>query len=206
MKVGIIGYGQVGKNLADLIADAGHEVIVGIRKTPISMTETAHMVTSMREAARDGDTVIIAIPFTACADVLPAIAQELEGKVVIDATNPLKADWSPLLLGEENSAGEEIARALPKSRIVKAFNTVFADVMRTDKLTRGTAQASAFICGDKLEAVEQVAHLAREIGFEPLATGPLKNARYLEGMAHLNISIAVGQNGGTNAAFLYHQD
>ncbi len=204
MKIGIIGGGSVGQKLAALIQSTGHEVVLGLRD-PAKASGLSYQVAGLDAAAQVSEVVIIAIPYTACAEVLPKLATALNGKIVIDATNPLNSDWSPLLLGQENSAGEEVARLLPNSRVVKAFNTIFADIMTPERIARGGQKATAFICGDDAGANDIVAELARQIGFTPVVTGPLRNARYLEGMAHLNIAIAVGTGGGTNAAFLYHQ-
>jgi 8-hydroxy-5-deazaflavin:NADPH oxidoreductase len=205
MRIGIVGAGNVGTKLATLAAHAGHDVIVGARNTSKVKAESAFRVESVAKAAIHGEIVILAIPYSACADALPSLASALAGKTVVDATNPLKSDWSPLGLGEQNSAAEEIARLLPKSEIVKAFNTVFADIMHVDRLKRGLKSATAFISGDNTEAVKQTATFAEDIGMAPVVTGPLLNSRYLEAMAHLNISIALGQGGGTNAAFIYDQ-
>ncbi|MEM9808673.1 MAG: NADP oxidoreductase, partial [Cyanobacteria bacterium P01_D01_bin.56] len=92
---------------------------------------------------------------------------------------------------------------LPKAYVVKAFNTIFADVMG-ETMEAGQA-ITAFIAGDNNNAKQTVIALARDIGYAPVDTGPLFTARYLESMAHLNIQIAVGQGGGTNAAFVYLQ-
>jgi 8-hydroxy-5-deazaflavin:NADPH oxidoreductase len=205
MKIGIVGAGNVATKLAVLLAHAGHDVALGAREVSKVKTNTSYRVSHINKAISNVDIVILAIPYSACADVLPLLTSELIGKIVVDATNPLKPDWSPLFLGEQNSAGEEIARLLPKSLVVKAFNTVFADIMQVDRVKRNSMSATAFICGDSAEAVNKVADLARDIGFAPMVTGPLQNSRYLEAMAHLNIAIAVGQGGGTNAAFLYDQ-
>lgn len=156
------------------------------------------------DAVSNADVVIVALPFAATAEVLPTLASALAGKMVVDATNPVQADWSPLPLGAENSAGEETARCLTKSKIVKAFNTVFADVMTPPRLDRRGRKITVFVAGDYADANNLIARLSGSIGFAPLVTGPLKNARYLEAMAHLNIAIAMG-GGGTNAAILYDQ-
>lgn len=204
MKIGILGFGNVGRKLAQLLEGADHELIVGVRDRA-KVADAPYSAGSLDDAARLSEAVVIAVPYAACAALLPDLAGGLAGKIVIDATNPLNGDWSPLFLGEENSAGEEIARLLPGSRVVKAFNTVFADIMRQDRLDRDGLRTTAFICGDDATANAEVARLAQTIGFAPLITGPLRSARYLEAMAHLNIAIAVAQGGGTNAAFLYHQ-
>jgi 8-hydroxy-5-deazaflavin:NADPH oxidoreductase len=200
VKLTIIGNGAVGGALVRLFSSAGHQVVVGSR-SPSDVIGT----TSIPDAVSRGDVVILAVPFAAINDLLPALAESLTGKIVVDLTNPLNPDWSPLLLGQEHSAGEEISRLLPQSRVVKAFNTVFADVMSKERLARGAYQATTFIAGDNKAAVDTVADLARSAGFAPVTVGALSAARYLESMAHLNISIALGQNGGTNAAFIYHQ-
>jgi 8-hydroxy-5-deazaflavin:NADPH oxidoreductase len=200
MNIGIIGSGSVGSALRKLFEAAGHGVVMGSR-SPARERATVSVV----EAAGRADVVVLAIPFSAAADVLPAMAPALQGKVVIDPTNPLNPDWSPLLLGQANSAGEEIQRLLPGARVVKAFNTVFADVMTSDRLSRDGQRATTFIAGDDERADDEAAALARSAGFAAVKVGPLSASRYLEAMAHLNIGIAVGQKGGTNAAFLYHQ-
>jgi 8-hydroxy-5-deazaflavin:NADPH oxidoreductase len=200
MKVCIIGSGSVGSALQKLFRAAGHDVIVGSR-SPVVERGTV----SVLEAVGHGDIVVLAVPFSAASSTLPSIAAILRGKIVIDPTNPLKPDWSPLLLGQENSAGEEIERLLPGARVVKAFNTVFADVMTKDRLLRSGQSATTFIASNDEDAADLVAALARSAGFAPIKVGLLSASRYMEAMAHLNIGIAVGQKGGTNAAFLYHQ-
>jgi 8-hydroxy-5-deazaflavin:NADPH oxidoreductase len=200
MNIGIIGSGSVGSALRKLFEAAGHDVIMGSR-SPARERATAPIA----QAAGRADVVVLAIPFGAAADLLPALAPTLQGKVVIDPTNPLNPDWSPRLLGQDHSAGEEMQRLLPGARVVKAFNTVFADVMTSDRLLRGGHRATTFIAGDDERANDETAALARSAGFAAVKAGPLLASRYLEAMAHLNIGIAVGQKGGTNAAFVYHQ-
>lgn len=201
MKIAILGFGNVGKQLANLFSRAGYEVVIGLRS--VSNQELPYSFATSKEAAAAADVVAIAIPFAACADILPDLLEAVKGKIVIDSTNPLNAEWSPKLLGQENSAAEEISRLLPEAHIVKAFNTIFADVMDTPII--GGQAITAFIAGDHDETKQKVMALARKVGYAPIDTGPLYTARYLESMAHLNIQIAVGQGGGTNAAFVYLQ-
>ncbi|MEM9008894.1 MAG: NADPH-dependent F420 reductase [Cyanobacteria bacterium P01_F01_bin.86] len=201
MKIAILGFGNVGKQLANLFSKAGHEIIISLRSVPNQ--EFPYSFVTFKEAAADADIIAIALPFNACADVLPELAEATKGKIVIDSTNPLNADWSPQLLGQENSASEEISRLLPEAHVVKAFNTIFADVM--NQPVKDGQAITAFIAGDNAKAKQNVIVLARDIGYAPIDTGPLYTARYLESMAHLNIQLAVGQGGGTNAAFIYLQ-
>jgi 8-hydroxy-5-deazaflavin:NADPH oxidoreductase len=199
MKIAILGFGNVGKQFANLFSRAGYEIIIGLRSAPSQ--ELPYPSATFKEAAKVADVLAIAIPFMACNDVLPELAAATSGKIVIDSTNPLNADWSPKLLGQENSASEEISRLLPEAHVVKAFNTIFADVM--NKPVRNGQAIAAFIAGDHYEAKQKVIALASDIGYVPIDTGPLYTARYLESMAHLNIQIAIGQGGGTDAAFIY---
>ncbi|MBD2464371.1 NADPH-dependent F420 reductase [Oscillatoria sp. FACHB-1407] len=201
MKIAVLGFGNVGQKLANLFHRAGHDIVIGLRSG--SSQELPYPSASFKEAVSGADVVAIAIPFTAAIEVLPELADVTTGKIIIDSTNPLNADWSPKLLGQENSAAEEISRLLPDADVVKAFNTIFADVM--DKPAIDGQAITAFIAGDNPEAKDKVIALARAIGYAPVDTGSLYTARYLESMAHLNIQIAVGQGGGTNAAFVYLQ-
>lgn len=198
MKSVILGTGNLGRRLHQLLVAAGQDATLCARQAAAGRPSYA-------EGIVDADLVILAIPYFALAEVLPPLAEALLGKVVVDCTNPLNEDWSPRLLRQENSAGEEVARLLPQSRVVKAFNTVFADVMAAERLNRSGQKVTAFIAGDDALAKDAVTALAAAAGMAPLDAGPLRAARYLEAMAHLNIQIAVGQGGGTNAAFLYHQ-
>jgi predicted dinucleotide-binding enzyme len=202
MKISFIGAGNVARALAGLFHRAGHEVLLGAKAG--APAEVGRAV-SLEEAASEGEVVVVAVPFLATREVLPALRSRLRGKLVVDATNPVNNDWSPMLLGQENSAGEEVARLLPDARVVKAFNTVFADVMREDRLVRDGQRVTCFVASDDAEASRTVARLAQEAGLAPVPVGPLKMARHLEAMAHLNIQLAVGMKGGTDAAFVYHQ-
>ncbi len=202
MRIGIIGSGNVGSALGRLAAAAGHHVRLGARE--VTRREDALSVVSIAAAAEHGDLVVLALPYAACHQALPPLASRLRGKIVVDATNPLLPDWSPLLLGEHTSGAQEIARSLPGSRVVKAFNTVFADTMSREGLKRGEGRAvSAFIASDDADALVEVARFAGGLGFAPVVVGALAHARYLEAMANLNIAIAVGQGIGTRAAFVY---
>ncbi|MCM0018455.1 MAG: NAD(P)-binding domain-containing protein [Tagaea sp.] len=202
MRIAIAGAGNVGTKLGMLARQAGHDVIYGVRtaKGPEEFPAA-----ELSAAIADADLVVLAVPFTACAEMLPPVATGLAGKIVVDATNPLQADWSPLALGEGNSGAQTIAALLPRARVVKAFNTVFADIMTREGLDRAGRRVTAFVAGDDETACATVAAFAASLGLAPAIVGPLPLARYLEGIAHLNIAIAIGRSGGTNAAFIFDQ-
>ncbi|MEM6453536.1 MAG: NAD(P)-binding domain-containing protein [Acidobacteriota bacterium] len=204
MNVGILGAGAVGRALASLIAAGGHDVVVGVRQPDSEPADAvAGRLDTIDAAVAHGAVVILAVPYAACASLLPPLAAALAGKIVVDVTNALQADWSPISLGEDSSAGEEVARLLPSSRVVTAFNTIFADVMSPQGIDRDGQSITAFVASDDDDASAQIANLAGDAGFAPLVVGPLRMARHLEAMAHLNIHLAVALGRGTDGAFLY---
>lgn len=201
--IAIFGYGNVGKKLATLFIEAGKNVI--IYSTNGQSGEADHKCATYTAGFDNIDAVTLAIPYTAIEDLITPFADQLAGKTIIDCSNPLNDDWSPLSLGVDTSAAEKIASLLPQSNVVKAFNTIFADVMDKAHHDRDGQRITAFVSGDDMDAKTDTLALAEAAGLAPLDVGPLKSARYLEAMAHLNIQIAVGQGGGTQAAFIYHQ-
>jgi len=197
VRIGILGAGAVGQSLGKLLAGGGHSIVYGAR-TPKTGDQA-----SLAEAVAQAELVLLAVPFDQALGALTPLRDKLAGKILVDATNPLGADWAPLLLGEEASAAETIQRAFPEARVVKAFNTVFADVMTPERLQRGPAKVTAFVASDDRDAAGTVERIAADAGFDPLYAGPLSSARWLEAMAHLNIRLAVQLGGGTGGAFLY---
>lgn len=197
MKIGMIGAGNAAKNLGRLLSDAGHEVVYGARNPKDRQT-------TITAAADFGEVVFLAIPYGAKNELAEKMKEHLTDKVIVDITNATNnSDWSPVDLGAQNSSGEETARILPRSMVVKAFNDIFAEVMVSGKQNFGGEKLTSFICGDSGPATEIVAKLASDAGFSPLIVGGIKNSRYLEAMAHLNIAIAVGQGKGTEAGYKY---
>jgi hypothetical protein len=123
-----------------------------------------------------------------------------QGKVVNDITNPLTADYMGLTLGHSTSAAEEIAQAVPGAEVVKGFNTLFAQVL-ADGADFGNGQkASVFVASDSAHAKQVATTLAESMGFTVIDAGGLKNARYLEPLAGLNIYLGYGAGLGTAIA------
>lgn len=181
-KIGIIGKGNVGSALARGVRNAGHYVrAVG--------NDSARI----RETAEWADIVLLAVPFEAIDDVLVAASDEFSGKIVIDVTNALDAQMN-LAVGFTTSGAEELQAKIPSARVVKAFNTVFAQHMDSGRL--GGDPLTAFVAGDHTESKEAVQDLARGIGFDPVDAGPLKNARLLEPVGYLNIQLGYVQGLG----------
>ncbi len=197
MNISFIGAGNVASSLGNLFANAGHSVKYGTQNPKDNQLFVA-------DAISFGEVVCFAIPFSAMNEVLSANKELLKSKIVVDITNAINiADWSPIFLGED-SGGEQTARLLPESKVVKAFNTIFADVMKVDKQQFDGQKLTAFIASDDSEAAAIIKRLADDAGFNGFIVGGIKNARHIEAMAHLNIAIALG-GAGTDAGFCYFQ-
>lgn len=186
-KIGIIGDGNVGSALARGLKRAGHDVrAVGNDKAAI------------RDTASWGEVVLLAVPFGAIDDVVRAAGEALGGKTLVDVTNALDANMS-LAVGFTTSGAEDLQRKVPKARVVKAFNTVFAQHMDSGRL--GDKPLTAFVAGDDAGAKKTVLELASGIGFDAVDAGPLKNARLIEPLALLNIQLGYAIGMGTQIGF-----
>ena len=188
MKVGIIGKGNVGTALGTGLTRKGHVVKYGHRdpKEPVD------------RAAEWGEVLILAIPHESVEFAAKDIGSAAEGKILLDVTNAV-GDNLDLTVGFTSSAAEELQKMLPKARVVKAFNTVFAKNQSTGKI--GNEQLTLFVAGDDIEAKQTIMQLGSEIGFDPVDAGPLKSARYLEPMAVLLMNLAFVQGMGPSIGY-----
>lgn len=191
MKIAIVGAGNVGKALGLAWKAAKHDVVYALRpgsdKTK-QLEKDGFSIAGIAEASNRADVIVLAIPFTEAAAVIEALGP-LEGKIVIDATNPVSPDFE-MELGFDDSAGETVALLAQGARVVKAFNTTGAENMA--KAKDFPAKPVMFVAGDDAGAKKTVAKLAEDIGFEAIDAGPLKASRYLEPMAMQWIKLAYG--------------
>lgn len=205
MRIGIIGSGMVGGTLGRCWAQRGHEVLFGVRdvanpKVGALLAEAGPHAKAgtVAEATVHGDVIILATPWRATQDALQS-AGDLTGKILLDCTNPLKADLSGLEVGHTTSGSEQVAAWAPGARVVKIFNTTGFNSMADPKY--GAEAATMFYAGDDAEANAIAAKLAGELGFDPVDAGPLVNARLLEPLAMLWIYLAFVQKQGREIAF-----
>ncbi|MDE2384347.1 MAG: NAD(P)-binding domain-containing protein [Alphaproteobacteria bacterium] len=198
MKVSVIGSGNMGSAFVKQLTAAGHSVAVSSRNAASAeKLAKAHKAKAVALAkAGEADVIILA---TGAADAAAALkgAGDLNGKVVVDITNPLTADYMGLTLGHSTSSAEEIARAVPGVKLVKAFNTVFAQLLDAGADLGKGGKVSVFVASDDADAKAKVTELAASMGFAVTDAGPLKNARYLEPLAGLNIYLGYGAGRGT---------
>ena len=192
MKVAIIGAGNVGKALATSITNAGHEVTFAAKNSGNARAAADEIGTSSADSSAaavvGADVVILAVPYAAGAQVADDIRDAVAGKTIIDVTNPLTPDYSGLAT-TDTSAAEELQLRLPDASVVKAFNTIFAG-----NQANPTRQIDGYIAADDPKAKQEVMSLVESMGFTALDVGPLSSARYLEGMAYVNIGLNA-QNG-----------
>ena len=200
MKVTLIGSGNMGSALAKQISKAGHALVIAGRDAVKAQALAQENGAAFKAtAAADGaDVVIVA---TAYSDAVAALGTvgSLEGKVVIDITNPLTADYMGLTVGHSASAGEEIQKAIPSAKVVKAFNTVFAQTLAAGPSLNGEV-VPVYFAGDDAAAKETVKALVESLGFAAVDAGGLTNARYLEPLGGLNIYFGYGAGKGTAIA------
>lgn len=186
-KIGIIGSGNVGSALLKGLTTAGYEARTSSEE-------------NVAEVAASSEVVILAVPFTAIEDVLKKLGNSINGKILIDATNALTPDYQ-LAVGFTTSGAEELQKKVPQARVVKAFNTVFAQNMATGKLNGKTL--TAFAAGDDEEAKKKVLELEKAIGFDAVDAGSLANARQLEALGYFNIQLGYFLKNGTETGFIY---
>jgi NADPH-dependent F420 reductase len=200
MKIAIIGTGNVGSALGGSFARAGHDVTIAAQDTEktgaVAAAIGARAEANPAMAASHADVIVLAVPYTATGAVLDELGEATRGKVVIDVTNPLKADYSGLATDGGPSAAERIAAKAHGARVVKAFNTIFASV-QADPTASGRI-VDGLLAGDDESAKETVAELERSIGLRPVDAGPLASARELEGLAWLNIGLQLRNSGTWN--------
>lgn len=180
MNIAIIGSGRIGAGLARAWAARGHRITFGAR-TPddaelVELSKTLKAsVTSIADAPRSAEVVVLAMPFPALDEVLQATG-ELAGKLVIDCTNAVEK--GALKYAGTTSAAEELQKKLPGARVFKSFNAQGAENLANPSY--GGVAATNFFCGDDAAGRLVVKQLVEDVGFEAMDAGPLKQARLLE--------------------------
>jgi len=206
MKIGVLGAGNVGGTLGRRWAEAGHEVVFGVRHPETGAgavkggdaLPSGTRVATPAEAVRGAKAVVLTTPWSAAYDILRDAGAErgaLDGLALLDATNPLKAGFV-LDTGQDGaSAAERIQAFLPNAHVVKVFNTTGLNNM-ADPVYDG-APTAMFYAGNDPGAKSIAKELATTLGFDPIDAGELVHARELEYLASLWIALAYGARGAT---------
>jgi predicted dinucleotide-binding enzyme len=195
MNIGILGAGRIGATTAELFAKAGYAVAISNSRGGDALASVVERLgpgvrpATAEEAVRFGDVVLIAVPWTKRHE-LPA-AQLFENKITIDATNPYGAQGVEKL--GNTTSSELISQQLPGARLVKGFNTMYFETLRTGGRPAGPERLVLFMAGDDTEAKEVVARLIEDIGFAAVDTGFLHEGGRLQepGSAIYNVPMTV---------------
>ncbi|QGZ31066.1 NADPH-dependent F420 reductase [Stutzerimonas stutzeri] len=203
MNITLIGTGNMGSAFAQQLSQAGHQVRITGRDLDKARAVAAQHANveafAADQALGQNEVVIVATAYQDAVAALSGLGR-LDGKVIIDITNPLTADYMGLTIGHSTSAAEEIAKALPGVELVKGFNTLFAQVLASGPNFANGQQGSVFLASDSARAKQNAAALAESLGWQTVDAGGLVNARYLEALAGLNIYLGYGAGLGTQIA------
>jgi 8-hydroxy-5-deazaflavin:NADPH oxidoreductase len=204
MKIAVIGTGSVGGTLGRRWAELGHSVCFGVRdlsdanaKALVGKIKGEARLASVRDAAQGAEIVVLATPYAANAAAI-ASAGDLAGKILLDVTNPIGANFS-LAVGHSTSGAEEAAKLAPGARVFKAMNQVGFEVMANPAFTAG--KPVMFVAGDDVAGKKAVLDLVAALGFEAIDAGELSIARLLEPYAMLWIHLMARRKLGRDFAF-----
>jgi NADPH-dependent F420 reductase len=193
MSIGIVGAGNMGASIATQLAKTGEpvtltdrdlgkaeSVVAGIAREGVSASNVSATLAS--------DVVVLALWYPGTTDFAAEHAAELDGKIVIDISNPLDESWVRLATDPSTSSAELLAQQLPGSRIVKAFNTTHAPAL-ADGQVEETA-LDVLLAGDDDAAKARVGELVKGAGLRPIDAGRLDNARLLERLTAFQIELS----------------
>jgi 8-hydroxy-5-deazaflavin:NADPH oxidoreductase len=189
--ISIVGLGNMASALADRALAGGNAVEI-IGRDPAKAKELAAALggatVGSAGAAPAGDIVVLAVPYASAAAVVSEYGDALNGKVVIDITNPVTPDFKGFVTPEGSSGAQEIAKAAPAgAHVVKAFNTLFSNVLKV-----GSAEGrplDVFIAGDDAQAKAHVSKFIESLGLRPMDAGQLPMARALENAGLLQLGL-----------------
>ncbi|MGW6008065.1 NADPH-dependent F420 reductase [Streptomyces sp. NPDC055210] len=198
--ISIIGVGNMAGALAERALAGGNAVEI-IGRDPAKATELAASLGSASVgtvgAVPAGDIVVLAVPYTGAEAVVSEYGDALQGKVIIDLTNPVSPDFQSFVTPDGSSGAQEIAKTAPAdAHVVKAFNTLFSNV-----LAAGSAEGrplDVFIAGDDAKAKARVSAFIESLGLRPRDTGQLAMARALENVALMQLGLVAHSVKHTN--------
>lgn len=206
MRIAVVGVGRMGSAIAWLLVRAGHEVRLTYSRAPERLRAVAAALgerareAAPREAVDGADVVVLAVQWDRVDDALAQLGAgdgALDGRILLDVGNPMTDDVDEdLAVPRGTSGAEEVARRAPRARVVKALNTIPAELLQAIGRHPVTPRPNTCVCGDDAAARAAVARLAAEMGLEPVDAGPLKVARWLEPFALVVAQLAYEQELG----------
>ncbi len=208
MTITIVGAGNMGRGIASRLIAGGHAVAF-VAKDPAKAEPVAAELRAGKPGAKvavtsladglENDVVVLALPYAAARAFAEENAEKLAGKTVVDISNPLNATYDGLVTAPGRSAAEEIAALLPKSKVVKAFNTTFAGTLVSGEVD-GHA-LDVFVASNDDDAKANVLALVGDGGLRGIDAGKLERSRQLEGLALLGITLQMPLGLGFQSAW-----
>jgi predicted dinucleotide-binding enzyme len=190
-RVTIFGDGNMGTAIAGVLTAGGAAV--------------DHITTSTKDPKVTGDLVVLAVPYPAVAEIAEKFADQLAGKAVVDITNPINfSTFDSLTVPADESSAAELARALPSSRVLKAFNTNFAATLAAKQVD--SIKTTVLIAGDDAAAKATLADAVTAGGLDAIDVGGLSRARELESLGFLQVSLAIGEKINWDGGFALARD
>lgn len=199
-KVTIIGAGNMGGAIAKLATAGGNEVQLLARDASKAAAASSDATAGTIGDAITGDLVVLAVPHPAVADVIGTYGDQLEGKVIVDITNPVDfATFDSLVVPADSSNSREIAALAPKASVIKAFNTNFAATLHAGSV--GSEKTAVLIAGDDAEGKAALAKIVTDAGLKAIDAGSLKRARELESLGFLQLTLAASEKTSWTSGF-----
>jgi predicted dinucleotide-binding enzyme len=201
----------MGGKLGAIFARAGHDVIFSYARSKEKLKQLAREAQGNAragtpgEAAEESDALLLAVHWSRIDDVLKQ-AGDVSGKVIVSCSLPMNADDTALVVAHTSSGAEELAKRVPKARVVSAFNTVPSEVLfGVYQAKRKVSRPSLLYCGDEKSGKAVAVELIRDAGFDPVDAGPLWIARYTEPFALLIAQLAYEGKGGPALAYRFER-
>ena len=209
MRIGILGSGLMGSKLGVIFAHAGHEVVFSYSRSKQKLERLARdagahaRAGTPREAAEHADVILLAVHWSRVDDVLDQ-AGDISGKIIATCSLPMSADDTGLVVAHGSSGAEELARKAPGTAVVSAFGSVPSEVLFAVFDAKMTDRRPSLVyCGDDVRAKVIVAGLIGDVGFEPVDSGPLRIARYIEPFTLLIAQLAYEGQRGPELAYRF---
>ena len=202
MEVTIIGTGNMARGIGSRVVAGGHSLTL-LGQEPESAEALANELGGGVSAGAiggpvGGDVVVLAVWYPISREVVERYGSRLDGKVVVDISNPIDTETFEPVYPAAGSGAQEVAAAVPGARVVKAFNTTFAGTLGSGEVAG--QPLDVLLASDDDGAKATVARLVRDAGLRAVDAGPLRRSRQLEALGYLHISLQEGLGTGYGSA------
>ena len=202
--VTLVGSGLMARAIATrVLAGGGAVQVLGestadAERLAAELGEPGRVTTGAVGDEVTGDVVVLAVPYAVELELAAALAETLDGKVVVDISNPVNTETFERIVPDAGSGAQEVAAAAPGARVVKAFNTTFAGTVAAGEVSG--QPLDVLLASDDEEAKKTVASVAEDGGLRAVDAGPLERARELEAAGYLHMVVQEGLGTGYGSA------